>query len=168
MRLGRSNAVSGRPPCVVSRRAPSREPACKPHEPRSGGCHAGWSEPRAGTRRSRGREKASRGGEAPCAANGWLGDDAEDVPLREDEKVLSVDDDFGPSVLGVDDPVALLDIEGHALAIVEPAWADAEDDALLGLLLRGVRDHETRGQRLVAVVGADEHPVAEWSQLHRT
>src|SRR5690349_23753835 len=51
----------------------------------------------------------------------------------------------GPRVLGVQDLVALLDVDRDALAVVvEGAGADGEDRTLLRLLLRGVRKDEDR------------------------
>ena len=53
----------------------------------------------------------------------------EDVGLAQDQQVLAVDGDLGAAVLGVEDLVALGDVEGDALlAILVPlAFADGED-----------------------------------------
>ena len=55
-------------------------------------------------------------------------DDREDVLLADDEELLALDLELGPGVLGVEDLVALLDVHGLALAVLEdPAGADGED-----------------------------------------
>ena len=66
----------------------------------------------------------------------------EDVRLAQDEHVLAVDLDLGAAVLGVEDLVALRDVERAALAVLVGAIADGDDLALLGLLLRGVGEDE--------------------------
>src|SRR6266566_9814328 len=77
-------------------------------------------------------------------------DDGEDVLLAHDEELVAVDLELGPGVLGVEDLVALLDVDRLALAVIEdPARTDREDRALLGLLLGGVRqDDATLGHLL--------------------
>jgi hypothetical protein len=64
----------------------------------------------------------------------------EDVGLAKDQQVLAVDLDLRAAVLRVEDLVALGDVERDALLalVVEPAVADGDDLALLGLLLGGV------------------------------
>src|SRR6476659_5603650 len=70
-------------------------------------------------------------------------DDGEDVLLAHDQQLIAVDLELVPGVLGVEDLVALLDVDRLALAVVEdPAWTDREDRALLGLLLGGVRQDD--------------------------
>src|ERR1700710_144667 len=89
-------------------------------------------------------------------------DDGEHVACREDEVLLAGVLDLGAAVLAVDDLVADLDVERHALAVVvDPTRADREDLALLGLLLRGVRDDQAGGRRLLGLEGLDDDPVLE-------
>src|SRR5207245_929798 len=112
-----------------------------------------------------GREPRARKGPAergPLRSWRSSGDDAEDLTLGEDHQILTFDDDLGPTVLGEDDAVPLLDVERNPLPFVVRARTHGEDDALLGLLLRSVRDDEARRQRLVAVVGTNKHSISEW------
>src|SRR6266566_2534353 len=67
--------------------------------------------------------------------------DSEDVPGGQDEVLVTLHLDLGAPVLGVDDLVPDLHVEGDPLAVLEPARAHRDDLALLRLLLRGVRDH---------------------------
>src|SRR5262245_15027567 len=78
-----------------------------------------------------------------CDASRLLAQDREHVAGRQDQVLVAVDLDLGAAVLGVDDRVADLDVERHAaVAVLVPAArAGSHDGALLGLLLRGVRDH---------------------------
>src|SRR5690606_40005745 len=70
-------------------------------------------------------------------------DDREDVAGREDEVLLVVVLDLGAAVLAVEYDVADLDVDRPALAlVVDAAGADGDDGALLGLLLRGVRNDQ--------------------------
>ena len=80
-----------------------------------------------------------------------LADLGEHVRLAQDEQVLAVDRDLGAAVLGVEDLVALGDVERAALAVlVDRAVADGEDLALLRLLLGGVgEDDAARGRLLL-------------------
>jgi hypothetical protein len=71
-------------------------------------------------------------------------EDGEDVPGVEDEVLLAAVLDLGAAVLAVEHGVADGDVERNPLlAFVVPATrADREDGALLGLLLRSVRDDD--------------------------
>ena len=72
-----------------------------------------------------------------------LGEDREDVVLAEEDELLAVDLDLGARVLAEQDLVAGLHVEGNDLAVLEDrARADGDDDALEGLLLRGVGDDD--------------------------
>jgi hypothetical protein len=72
--------------------------------------------------------------------------------------------DLGAAVLAVQHHVADLDVHRHALGagVVEAARAYRKDLALLGLLLGGVRDHQTRRCRLLGLERADNNAVFEW------
>src|SRR5665647_3589799 len=70
--------------------------------------------------------------------------------------------DLGTAVLAVDHLVADGDVERDPIAVVVDATrADGQDLALLGLFLRGVRNDQTRGRRLLRVEGPDNDPVLE-------
>src|SRR5258708_14485285 len=75
--------------------------------------------------------------------SGLLLDDREHVAGREHQVLLARVLHFGAAVLAVQHLVADADIERDALArVVNTARANREDLALLGLLLRGVRDNQ--------------------------
>src|SRR6478735_10290782 len=89
-------------------------------------------------------------------------DDGENVTGGQDEVLLAAVLDLGAAVLAVDDAVTDLDVERDAVAlVVDAAGADCEDLALLGLLLRGVRDDETGRGRLLGLYGLDDDAVFE-------
>src|SRR5262249_26021115 len=92
-------------------------------------------------------------------------DDAEDVFLTQDEVLLAVDLDFRSRVLAEQDAVARLHIEGNDLAIlVYLPFAHGDDLALLGLLLRGVRDDDAAGTLLLLLLEPlDDQPVGQRS-----
>ena len=76
------------------------------------------------------------------------------------------DGDLGAAVLGVDDGVADLDVEGDELArgLGATAGADGEYLALLGLLFGGVGDDQAGGGGLLGFTGADDDPVVKGVQ----
>src|SRR3954447_23034026 len=92
----------------------------------------------------------------------------EDVRLAKDEQVLTVDLDLGASVLGVEDLVALRDVERNALLalVVVTALADGDDLPLLGLFLGGVGEDDAAGGRLLLLDGPHDEPVAQGLELH--
>src|SRR6266702_2045539 len=96
--------------------------------------------------------------------------DGEHVAGGEDPVVLAAVLDLGAAVLGVNDGVADLDVERHPGAVLEPARADRDDLALLGLLLGGVRDDDAGSGRLLALAGLDDDAVLERLQIdaHRS
>src|SRR4051794_24338976 len=101
-----------------------------------------------------------------AGAYGWRCsalDDGEDVAGGEDEVLLAAVLDLGAAILAVEDRVADADVERDALLalVVEAARADRDDLALLGLLLRGVRDDQAGGRRLLCVERLDDDPVLE-------
>src|SRR5690606_32989311 len=90
-------------------------------------------------------------------------DDGQHVPGGQDEVLLTAVLHLGAAVLAVDDTVADLDIERDAVAVVvDTARSDREDLALLGLLLRGVGNHQPGCSRLLGFERLDEDPVFEW------
>ena len=86
----------------------------------------------------------------------------EHVAGREDEVLLAAVLDLGAAVLAVDDLVADGDVHGDAVAVVVDATGtDAQDLALLGLLLGGVGDHETRSGGLLRLDLLDDDAIFE-------
>src|SRR6266545_4486768 len=94
-----------------------------------------------------------------------LVDDGQDVASREDQVLLALDLDLGPAVLGVDDAVADLDVDRHPLTLLEPARANRNDLALLGLLLGRIGDHDAGDGRLLLLLGLDDDPVLQRLQV---
>src|SRR4051812_3624477 len=90
-----------------------------------------------------------------------LVDDREDVARGEDEVVFPVELDLGAAVLGVDDLVPDLDVEGDTGAVLEATRAHGDDRALLGLLLGGVGDHDAGDGGLLLLAGLDHDPVLQ-------
>src|SRR3954470_14386721 len=87
----------------------------------------------------------------------------QDVGLTEDEQLFAVDPDLRAAVLGVQDLVALGDVERNALlALVVPlAITDGDDLALLGLLLRGVREDQAARRGLLLFDRLDDQSIAQ-------
>src|SRR6266567_2948169 len=110
-----------------------------------------------------------RGGEtardwpAPCGPARLLLDDREHVTGGEHEVLLARVLHFGAAVLAVENDIASLDVHRDALgaSVVEAAWADGDDLALLGLLLGGVRDDKAGCCGLLGVERAHYDPVFE-------
>src|SRR5256714_963193 len=92
-------------------------------------------------------------------------DDREHVAGGQDQVVVALDGDLGAAVLRVDDLVADLHVEGHAGALLEPAGADRDDLALLGLLLRSVRDDDAGDGGLLGLARLDHDAVLERLQI---
>ena len=107
-----------------------------------------------------GASSASAGGQSSTIArmSFWL-------TMRQ---LVAVDLELGPGVLGVEDLVARLDVHRLALAVVEdPARADGDDRALLGLLLGGVRQDDAALGHLLAGGRLDDDAVAQRAKLGR-
>src|SRR6266581_5983880 len=92
-----------------------------------------------------------------------LVDDGEDIASGEHQVLLARVLHLGAAVLAVQDHVADLHVDRHALGsrIVKASRANAKDFALLGLLLRGVRDHKPGCRGLLRLKRADHDPVFE-------
>src|SRR5262245_11715796 len=86
-----------------------------------------------------------RGGRLAGALN-----DAEDLLLAHDQKLLALELDLSAGILAEEDAIALPHIRFHARAVLkELSLAYGDDLALLRLLLGRIRDVETtRGLRL--------------------
>src|SRR5947209_16717122 len=76
-------------------------------------------------------------------------DDREHVAGGKNEVLVGAELDLGAAVLGEDDGVTFLDVQRKPLAVLEPAGADGENGALLGLFLGGGGDHDARRRRLL-------------------
>ena len=85
-----------------------------------------------------------------------------------DEEILAVHRDLRAAVLGVEDLVALRDVERDALLafVVVAAVADRDDLALLGLLLGGVREDDATRRGLLLLDRPDDQAVAQRLELH--
>src|SRR2546423_8488586 len=96
-----------------------------------------------------------------------FGDETEDVFLTQDEKLLVVELEFGPGVLLEQNAVTLFEVHRDALAGVGVAvtGADCEDAALLGLLLRGVRQNDAALGDFLTLEGLDDDARTEWLEL---
>ena len=77
------------------------------------------------------------------------------------KEVLAVNGDLGAAVLGVHDGVADGDAGRDDLAggVGATAGTGSEHLTLLGLLLRGVGDHQARRRRGLGAVGTDDDAV---------
>src|SRR5687768_15242880 len=78
------------------------------------------------------------------------GDDGEDLVLAQDDVVLVFQLALAARVLADQDPVPLLDVHRHALAVVvELAGANRDHLGLLRLLFGGVRDDDAAAHLLL-------------------
>src|SRR5213080_1034857 len=129
-------------PCLSSRRAVSSKMSC----------FAMWG-------------FSSRSGGAAAGAGSVL-DDGEDVLLADDEEILLVHLELGARVLGIEDLLALFDVDMLALPVVEDAaGTDGQDLALLGLLLGGVGQDDATLGGLFARGRLDDHAITERAKL---
>src|SRR3954470_17917267 len=105
----------------------------------------------------------------PCALKlGVLAVDlCQDVGLAQHEQVLALDRDLGAAVLGVEDLVALGDVERDALVVVaDLAVTDGEDLAALRLLLGSVGEDDAARRRLLLLYRLDDQSIAQGLELH--
>src|SRR3954468_12642417 len=98
------------------------------------------------------------------------GDPGEHVGLAQNQQVLTVDGDLGATVLAVEHLVALGHLKRDPLArvLADPAVADRQHLALLGLLLRRIRKDDPGSGRRLLLHGLDDQAIAERLELHRT
>src|SRR5579875_3275620 len=118
----------------------------------------------AGADAAAGNAERAAGAGCPTARSGalvLLADDREDVAGRQDEVLVGAVLHLGAAVLGEDDRVALGDVQREPLAVLEAPGADGEHEALLRLLLRGVRDHDAGRRRLLALLDGHDDAVLE-------
>src|SRR5690606_8100459 len=126
-----------------------------------------------GIRTSLGESAKRRGTPADAGARGvhrvsrLSVDDSQHVAGGQDQVLLTVVLDLGAAVLGVDNDVAHLDIQGDAVAlVVDAARAHGQNLALLGLLLSSVGDDEAGSRRLLGLARLDNNPVLERLDVH--
>src|SRR5260370_817165 len=98
-----------------------------------------------------------------CWTCSLLLDDGEHVTGGEHQVLLAPELHFGAAVLAVQHDIANFDVHGDALgaSVVEPARADGDDLALLGLLFGSVRDDKAGGRGLLGIERAHNDPVFE-------
>src|ERR1700732_3686106 len=95
------------------------------------------------------------------------GDDAQDVALLHDEKILPVDLDFGARPFAEQNLVAGLDIERWELATFIAAAGPHRDDlAFLGLLLGGIGDDDPTLGLFLAFETSDHDAVVQRTKVH--
>src|SRR5712691_2471956 len=90
-------------------------------------------------------------------------DDRQYVPCGQDQVLLAGVLHLGAAVLRVEDGLADLHVERDPLGavLVPAAGAHGDDRALLGLLFRGVRNHDAGSRRRLGLVGLDHDPVLQ-------
>src|SRR3954451_6472481 len=89
------------------------------------------------------------------------------VRLPQDEQGVPLDGYRGAAVFGVEDLVALRDVERAAAAVlVDGAIADGDDLALLRLLFGRVGEDDAASGRRLLLDRLDDQPVPEGLQLH--
>src|SRR6266536_1092418 len=95
------------------------------------------------------------------------GDHGEDVLLRDDQVLDVLQLELVAGVLGVQHLVADLQLHRDLGPVVQdPAGADGLDDALLGLLLGGVRQDDPALRHLFPFDGLYDHTIAQRPQIH--
>src|SRR5580658_7703723 len=99
----------------------------------------------------------------PADPRALLFDNGEHVAGGEHQVLLARVLHLGAAVLAVQHHVADLHVDRHSLGsrVVEATRAHRKDFALLGLLLRGVRDHQSGRCGLLRLKRADHNPVFE-------
>src|SRR5690606_9756184 len=94
-------------------------------------------------------------------------DHAEDVVLAEDQELLTLHLDLRSGVLGEQDPVTLLHVQGTDGAVLEdPAVANGDHLALERLLLGGLGDDDATLGLLLLLDPLHDDAVLEWPDLH--
>src|SRR6185503_9203444 len=93
-------------------------------------------------------------------------DAREDVLLRQDQVLLTIELEFGSGVLLVEDALALLELDRNALAvIVTVTGTDREDAAFHRLFFRGIGKEDPTLGGLLAIEGFDDHAGSERLEL---
>src|SRR5258708_6689634 len=96
-----------------------------------------------------------------------VGDDGENVLLRQDQVLGLVELDLTAGVLRVDHAITDLDVEGDTLPglLVVATVADRLDQTLLGLLLGSVGQHDAALGHLLALDGLDHDTISKRTQI---
>src|SRR5207249_7939738 len=98
---------------------------------------------------------------------GRLRQDGQDFVFAEDQDFLAVDLDVGPGVLPEEDLVAHLDVQRELGAVFQDlAVSDGQDLALLGLLLRRVRDDDASLGGFPFLDAANQQTVVQRTYFH--
>ena len=99
--------------------------------------------------------------------DGLFLDDAHDVGLLHDQEFFAGDFYLGARPFAEQHPVARLDFRGNPLAVfVARTRADRNHFALLRLFLRGVGDDDAAGGLLILFDAANDHSVAQRTEIH--
>src|SRR5256712_828075 len=95
--------------------------------------------------------------------------DGQNVALPQDQVFNCIDLEFGPGILRIEDVIAHLDVQGQSLlALLVPfSRTDGYDLTALGLLLRGVGQHNPALGPVLVLHRLDQHAVSKGPQLHR-
>src|SRR6266404_1402650 len=94
-------------------------------------------------------------------------DDAHDVGLLHDQKVLAIHAHFAARPLAEQNAVARLDVEGEQLALfVARPRADSDHFAFHRLFLGGVGDDDAPRGLLFGLDPAHQHPIVKRTKLH--
>src|ERR1700704_3073869 len=98
---------------------------------------------------------------------GGLFEHPHDVGLLHDQEILAVDLHLGARPLAEQHPVADLQINGNELAgLVAATRADADDLALRGLFLGGIRNDDAAGGLFFGLNALDDDTVVKRAELH--
>src|SRR5207249_2909661 len=98
---------------------------------------------------------------------GRLRQHGQDFVFAEDQDLLAVDLDVGPGVLPEEDLVAHLDVQRELGAVFQDlAVSDGQDLALLGLLLRRVRDDDASLGGFPFLDAANQQTVVKRTHFH--
>jgi hypothetical protein len=93
--------------------------------------------------------------------------DGEDVFLGQNEQFIAINFDFRATPLADDDGVALLDLEGGALAAIEQTpVADGDHLGLLGLFLGGLGQEDPTGGFLLCIHTLKQNLVSQRTNGH--
>ena len=94
-------------------------------------------------------------------------DDAHDVGLFHDQKVLAIDLDLGAGPFAEQHPVARFEFKRNQLAALVPSAGPCGDDlAFLRLFLGGVGNDDAALRLFLSFDAADDDAVVQWTEFH--